>query len=177
MDYEKLYKKAKLFGERVGLGSEAEDFAQEFLIQAFKHGPIKLKYVFFNYRDRHRTHKRMLSAPQGQFSGARIISLDAPINNQESDSAQFSDVIGSLDAQLERVGEVSLLDSLISGANGRIKDVAKGLAFGGTQEEIADSLGVSQSRVCQLTKRIKEMILILRIVPDESIDWVIKHAL
>lgn len=121
MDYERLFKRAKAFGEKNGLGSDAEDFAQECLIKAFEVGAISLEYMFLNYREFHRADKRILSGPTGPISGFRTVSLDAPVDSSDQDSARLGELIGCVDADLGSLGEVSEFEVLLRGIISLVK--------------------------------------------------------
>lgn len=113
MDYDKLFKRALAYGTKKGLGSDAEDFAQECLIRAFEVGPINLEYVFLNYREFHRADKRILSGPEGQLSSFRTVSLDTPVDSENADSAKLSDYIGEPGPDVEGRGELDLVDRML----------------------------------------------------------------
>jgi len=101
----------------MGLGDDAEDFAQECVIIASeKNTYVKLDWCFANYRDKLRADKRLLSSPQGQLSGFRTISFDAPLDSTNEDSAKLGDVIGDT-----RVG-VAELPTPGSESDNNIKD-------------------------------------------------------
>lgn len=117
IDYDKLYKRAKSYGEKRGLGDESEDFAQECLIKAFEVGEINLEYVYLNHVGRERADKRILSAPQGQLSAFRTVSLDAPIDSEDSDSARLDSFVGDprecVESEREFGGVLELARSIL----------------------------------------------------------------
>jgi hypothetical protein len=113
MDYEKLWKRARAYGERNGLGSDAEDFAQECVAKAFEVGAVSLEYMFLNYRDYHRADKRILSGPTGKLSNFRTVSLDAPIDSSDEDSGKLSDLIGVPGADVDSRGELEFVDGIL----------------------------------------------------------------
>ena len=96
IDFEKLFTKAKAYAPRKGLNNEdAEEFAQECCIRSHnsREGYIKLDWVYRDFRDYHNADKRILSSSQGQLSSFRTLSLDAPIEREDSDSSKFGDFI------------------------------------------------------------------------------------
>lgn len=121
VDYEKLFKTAKAYGIRMGLGSDAEDFAQECLIKAFEVGNIRLEYIYLNYRDHHRADKRILSGPEGSLSSFRTVSLDAPIDSTNENSARLSDVIGVSGDDVESRSDLEFVSELLTAIIKRVK--------------------------------------------------------
>src|SRR4051794_28276345 len=93
-DYEGLWKRAKSYGERQGLGDEAEDFAQEAILKLFGGRKATIKQLFIDYYHHLRADKRVLSSPYGKLSAYARISLDCPLDENGS-QATLSDVIGS----------------------------------------------------------------------------------
>ncbi len=124
MDYEALRKKAIAYARSKKFEQEeAEDFAQEVIIKAFEiNGPVNFEYCFLNYREFHNADKRMLSCAQSQFSAARAISLDAPINSSESDSTQFSDIIGVSGADMEGRSEMRFIEQTVQAILAKVKN-------------------------------------------------------
>lgn len=110
---QKLWERAHAFAISKGMGDEAEDFAQECLIKAAERGQIKLEWVYSGYRQFLRTDKRILSSAQGHLSGFRTISLDAPIDSSDADSAKLGDFIGDSRNDLESIGEFEFYEELL----------------------------------------------------------------
>lgn len=177
MDYEKLFKRAKSFGIRQGLGDEADDFAQECLIKAFEiNGPVKLEWIWSNYRDHHSADKRILSSPCGKLSKFRTISLDAPIDNTNEDSAKLSDVIGVPGLDVEGRENAGLIELFIESLQPKRQVIFRSMCEGRTSNEIASELNITASRVLQLMRQLKELFLLTTILPKETRPWVIKNA-
>lgn len=99
----------------MGMGDEAEDFAQECLIKAFEVGPVNIEFLYKNYVAGQRADKRILSAPQGAVSVHRTISLQMPIDGSDNDSACLGDFIGDTRDELGTVRELEFYDELLEG--------------------------------------------------------------
>ena len=114
IDYEKLFNKAKAYAKSRGINNEdADEFGQECCISSLnsKEGYIKLDWALSNFRQFHKADKRILSSSQGQLSGFRTISADAPIDNSDPNSTKLGDLIAdSRDefGSLEECGEIEL---------------------------------------------------------------------
>jgi DNA-directed RNA polymerase specialized sigma24 family protein len=113
VDYGKLFKRAKAYGERHGLGADAEDFAQECLIKAFEVGKIRIEYVFLNYWDYQRSRNRLLSSPAGELSRQKIVSMDAVFDTADGRSGRFAERFGSRDEALDNLLEVDEFDATL----------------------------------------------------------------
>lgn len=110
VNYEKLYKSAVYYGQKRGLGDDAEDFAQECLIKAYEVGAINLEYCYLDYVKFQRANKRILSGPCGTISKFRTVSFDAPLDSTNEDSGRLGDLIG--DSRDEQ-GDREAIDELV----------------------------------------------------------------
>lgn len=98
----------------------------------------------------------------------REVSLDEPINvDSEGNILMLADILGSeneaMYKNMEEKTNMKLLDEAFSRLNNKEKDILK-LRFGvygvkkKTQKEIAEELGISQSYISRLEKRIIEKL-------------------
>ena len=115
MDIEKLWRSAKAFAASQGLGDEAEDFAQEIVLYAYEKGTdvLRLDWRLADYKSFNRADKRILSSPQGQLSGFRTTSLDAPVDRSNDDSATLNDFIADQKNERRDLDEIEFYDELI----------------------------------------------------------------
>lgn len=115
MNAEELFKRALNYGKRMGMGDDAEDFAQECVIKSLDVGEVRLDYLYRNYVEHQRADKRILSSAQGQLSGYRTVSLDKPLDSEDSDSAKLGDLIADSRDELGTVTEFEFYGELING--------------------------------------------------------------
>lgn len=176
MDYERLFKRAKAFACRRGLECDSEDFAQEFCIQAFEHGKVRIDWVFADYL---RENYGRTGTPGGDaraIGRARTVSLDAPINSSKEDSELLLSVVGDTQNSPDRELELRDLLRTLNPRTEREWFLVESTLAGYTNKQIADELGVTESRVSQLFKNIlsgaNDMELALNFAPPETRKWV-----
>ena len=103
-------------------------------------------------------HLRKISQTKGE------VSIEEPINvDSEGNELSFSDILGNdsedLEIHLEQEAENKTLLKIVNNLSEREKIIIE-LRFGLfgkkelTQKEVADSLGISQSYISRLEKRI-----------------------
>lgn len=81
-------------------------------------------------------------------------SLDAPVNNEDSESSTIMDFQADEDSPMEGLEDKMLLQRAISGLQGQQQKILE-LRFneGKTQTEIASDIGVSQMHISRLLRR------------------------
>lgn len=156
-EFNRLIKKAKSYAIRRGFGDEAEDFAQEFAIGCFESGIERcVKYDFLNYSDKLRASKRLLSSPEGYLSKNVRVSLDAPIDSAESDSAKLIDLIGVSGDELDSIGYDEQNKSVLTARERLVYE----MYFNANMRvsEISKELGVDASTGSQILSGINKKI-------------------
>ena len=91
--------------------------------------------------------------------GRSVRSLDAPVHDEENDSASAGDLIGTDDAEFERVEAGVTLERLTGILDERAQEILR-LRFGDDllQSEIADRVGCSQMHVSRIIRSSLEKL-------------------
>jgi RNA polymerase sigma factor (sigma-70 family) len=165
-EYNRIFKKAKLFAERRGFGDESDDFAQEFAIKSYELGfEGNLEWLFIDYSRQQRADKRVLGSPSGYLSKSLTKSLEQPLSTSDDTSATLGDLIGSFRDGVEYGRELELNLSVLSEREQMI--FLMRLESGMNQKEIGDELGFTESRASQLLMDITEKLQKL----NEGVDF------
>lgn len=123
-EFKEISEKAKAFAKVRGFSQqECEDFAQDYIIGYLQDRTAKLEEFFAEHRRRLRTSEGLAGVSAIKLSAFRTVSLDAPIDRTDSDSAKFGDVIGVFRDDLEHRTELEfyldLLDEIFALATDR----------------------------------------------------------
>ena len=173
MDYEKLFKKAHAYAKKF-LGSEAEDFAQHYCMQCFEKGKeLSYKFVFMDYCDSLRANKRVLSSLANNYVSKNLLmSVETEIAEGFTigDTLQSAPVETNEDEELLKNLELILSDREIFIYNSYIVDEK-------TLKEIGNDLGLTESRVSQLFKNIKDKLFAVFFIENLNIKNTIKDEI
>lgn len=112
IDFNQVYKNGLNAAKRMKLSDEeSEEFAQEYSLKTLERGQyLRLDYFTSEYSRRMRTNKRILSHSETKFGATRRISLDASIDDSDSNSSKYSDIIGDSCNELGSMREFDELD-------------------------------------------------------------------
>jgi RNA polymerase sigma-B factor len=105
-----------------------------------------------------RTQEEVMEALQAT-EGRSLRSLDAPVHEEEGESACAGDLIGTEDPEYDRVEAVATLDRLTAILDGRAREILR-LRFGEDllQSEIASRVGCSQMHVSRILRASLERL-------------------
>lgn len=148
-EVERVLRGARAYAAKRGHSELADDFSQEVFIARSRGWTSTLEQLFSGYLRTLDGDPRTLVGAERRIAKARTVSLDAPAGD-EDDGTLRHDLIGYSREHPEHIERDRTPSLALTGRNAQIYDLAE--LDGLNQREIAERLGITASRICQLLK-------------------------
>jgi len=177
MDYEKLWRQAKAYAAKRNFEQIADDFAQEAVSIASTTGKIRLDWAFVDYLRKTYGDTRTPVGRKKSFGMLGAVSLDAPSDKEKENSASLHSLIGSSEQCPGRKFIDNRVSEFIDLFDERSKLILLGTLEGKCNNQIAKEAGVTPPRITQQADRLRDVLLIMQLVPDKLKAWVIRNVI